>query len=94
MCDVDAHRFLCVRRVAFTEEDRDHLAYYLATRCPTRDGRMGNVPYKDLERLVRGSSFLAVVWRVFRWGYRRRRTTRRGRGRDAIRFIHGANITR
>ncbi|KAI9570801.1 hypothetical protein HD554DRAFT_2312629 [Boletus coccyginus] len=38
-------------RMPFTEEDREHLAYYLSTRCPTRDGRMGNSAYKDLERL-------------------------------------------
>lgn len=41
------------RRVPFTGQDRKRLAYYLAMRCPTRDGRKGNNVYKELERLVR-----------------------------------------
>ncbi|KAG9318019.1 hypothetical protein JVU11DRAFT_82 [Chiua virens] len=41
-------------RVPFTEEDRDNLAHYLATTLPTRDGRMGNKAYKELEELGRG----------------------------------------
>lgn len=49
----DKYFHFVFRRVPFTQEDREHLAYYIATRCPTRDGRMGNSAYKDLEQLVR-----------------------------------------
>ena len=55
----------CSRRVEFTEEDRSHLAYYLATRYPKQDGRFGNNAYKDLERLVRGlARLLGVAWLI------------------------------
>lgn len=47
---------ILIRRVPFTEEDDDHLAYYIATVIPNPadGGRMGNSLYKTLtEELVR-----------------------------------------
>lgn len=42
------------RRVEYTDDDDDHLCYYLARRTPdpNEGGRMGNAIYKQLERLV------------------------------------------
>jgi hypothetical protein len=47
---------ILIRRVPFTEEDDDCLAYYIATVIPNAadGGRMGNSLYKTLtEELVR-----------------------------------------
>jgi hypothetical protein len=43
-------------RVEYTDDDDDHLCYYLARRTPdpNEGGRMGNAIYKELERLVCG----------------------------------------
>jgi len=43
------------RRVEYTDEDDDHLCFYMA-QCvpdPKEGGRMGNAIYKELEKLVR-----------------------------------------
>jgi len=52
----DHNNAACVarRRVNFTPEDDERLAYYMATIFPDAEsgGRMGNKYYQELERLV------------------------------------------
>lgn len=89
-------------RVVFTEDDRQRLAHYIATRFPVQDGRMGNNAYKELVRLVCGLPVLGVfspfaLTLLTRWvtGFDRvKQTTGRGHGHDAIRGTRGENITK
>ncbi|KAI9456720.1 hypothetical protein HD554DRAFT_1991361, partial [Boletus coccyginus] len=62
-------------RVPFTQQDRENLAYYLATRCPESDGRMGNNAYKELERLTDDVAYAWArrhTWNSWREHYKTR----------------------